>query len=74
MSDEDAKQLAELSRGLPALDLDDVTAQRIAHRARHSVGRGPSPTRFIEPAVIAVLSLARVRAFASVAWTARTRY
>jgi hypothetical protein len=58
MSEEDdAKKLAELSRELPRIDLDDAAAKRIAQRARASVGHGPSPKRFIEPALVALLLL-----------------
>ena len=53
MSD-DADQLAQLSRELPRIDLDDERAQRIAHRARGVVGRGRSLTRFVEPALVAL--------------------
>ena len=55
MSDDDAKKLAELSRELPSIDLDDAAAQRIAQRARASVGRGPSPWRFVEPVLVGLL-------------------
>jgi len=51
MSD-DADELAQLSRELPRIDLDDASAQRIAHRARVAVGRRRSLTRFGEPALI----------------------
>ena len=51
MSD-DADQLAQLGRELPRIDLDDQRAQRIAHRARGSVGRGRPLTRFVEPALV----------------------
>ena len=33
-------------------------AQRIAQRTRLQVGRGPSPRRFVEPALVALLVLA----------------
>lgn len=55
--DDDAKKLAEISRELPPIDIDDASAQRIAHAARQSVGRGPSPKRFIEPVLVGVLAL-----------------
>jgi hypothetical protein len=57
MSDDDAKKLAEISRELPPIDIDDAAAQRIKQRARATVGRGPSPTRFVEPALVALLVL-----------------
>ncbi|HUS31160.1 MAG TPA: hypothetical protein VMZ53_21770 [Kofleriaceae bacterium] len=56
-NDDDANKLAEISRELPPLDIDDAAAQRIAQRARASVGRGPSPTRFIEPVLVGLLVL-----------------
>jgi hypothetical protein len=57
MIDDDANRLAELSRELPKLDLDEAAAQRIAQRARASVGRGPSPARFVEPVLVGLLVL-----------------
>jgi hypothetical protein len=53
---DDAAVLTEISRELPALDLDTTTAERIARRARDHVGRGPSPLRFVEPAIAALLA------------------
>jgi hypothetical protein len=58
--DDDAKKLAEISRELPPIDLDDVSAQRIALRARQQVGKGPPLTRFIEPAVIVLFTTSMV--------------
>jgi hypothetical protein len=59
MSDDDATadatKLMEISRELPPIDLDDASARRIAHEARMSVGRGPSPLRFVEPIAVALL-------------------
>lgn len=52
---DDAAWLTEISRELPALDLDATTAEQIARRARDQVGRGRSPLRFIEPALAALL-------------------
>lgn len=71
MSDDpnlDAKRLAELGKELPSLDLDSASAQRIAHRARQSVGRGPSPVRFVEPALVAILAVSIL------VWTALKLY
>jgi len=51
----DAARLTEITRELPALDLDATTAEQIARRARGQVGRAPSPLRFIEPAIAALL-------------------
>jgi hypothetical protein len=56
--DADAARLTEISRELPALDLDATTAERIAHRTRGQVGRAPSPMRFVEPALAALLVVA----------------
>ena len=57
MTDDDAKKLAELGRELPAIDLDEAASQRIAQRARASVGRRPSPKRFVEPVLVGLLVL-----------------
>lgn len=54
--EDDVAKLAELGRELPAIDLDRATAERIARRARDDVGRGPSPARFVEPAIAAILT------------------
>jgi hypothetical protein len=56
-TEEDVKGLGELSRELPAIDLDATTAERIARRARDDVGKGPSPRRFVEPALAALIVL-----------------
>jgi hypothetical protein len=53
---DDTAMLGEISRQLPAIDVDTTTGERIARRARHDVGRGLSPRRFIEPIVIGVLA------------------
>jgi hypothetical protein len=55
-SDDDVTRLAELSRELPAIDMDATSAARIAMRARQEVGRGPSPRRFVEPALTAIVT------------------
>ncbi len=54
-TEDDVKGLGELSRELPAIDLDASTAERIARRARDDVGKGPSPRRFLEPALAALI-------------------
>ncbi len=56
-TEDDVKGLGEISRELAAVDLDASTAERIARRARDDVGKGPSPRRFIEPAVTALIML-----------------
>ena len=53
--EDDVARLAEISRELPALDLDSISAARIAMRVRPNVGRGPSPRRFIEPVLAGAL-------------------
>lgn len=60
MSDDDARRLAEISRELPPIDLDDVSAQRIAMVTREQVGKGPPLTRFIEPTVIVLFTTSMV--------------
>ena len=60
MSDDanlDARRLAELGKELPPIDLEHASAQRIAERARLSVGRGPSPARLVEPLIDAALAV-----------------
>lgn len=59
-TEEDVQGLGELSRELPAIDLDATTAERIARRARVDVGRGPSPRRFVEPTLAALIVLGYV--------------
>ncbi len=53
--EDDAAQLAAISRALPAIDVDSISAERIAMRVRPNVGRGPSPRRFIEPVLATAL-------------------
>lgn len=53
--DDDVAKLAEISRELAAIDVDLTSAERIALRVRQDVGRGPSPRRFVEPALAGVL-------------------
>jgi len=55
MTDED--DLHALSRELPAVDLDSTTAERIARRARHDIGKGPPRRRLILPILAALLAL-----------------
>jgi hypothetical protein len=55
MSD-DAQKLAEISRDLPPVDVDEARAQRIAAMTRVQVGHGPSPKRFIEPILVGVVA------------------
>ena len=53
--EDDVSKLAEISRELPPIDVDSISAERIAMRARADVGRGRSPRRLIEPALATVL-------------------
>jgi hypothetical protein len=53
--EDDVAKLAEISRELPAIDVDASSADRIALRVRENVGRGPSPRRFVEPVLASVL-------------------
>ena len=54
-TEDDVSRLTEISRELPAIDLDATSAERIARRARDDVGKGPSPRRLIEPAIATLL-------------------
>ncbi len=54
--DQDAAGLADAARQLPAIDLDATTAERMAHRVRQDLGRRPSPKRFVEPIVVAIVA------------------
>jgi hypothetical protein len=52
---DDAKQLADLAKGLPGVDLDVASADRIAQVARRSVGHGPPKLRLVLPILVGVL-------------------
>lgn len=54
MSTEDDPELAALRDALPAPDLDPVTAERIALRARAAVGKGVPKRRLVLPIVVGV--------------------
>lgn len=56
--DDDAKQLADLSKDMPAIDLDHVSAERMAHRLRQDLGKPPSRRRFVLPILAAIVVLA----------------
>ena len=58
MTDDDARKVAELGGGLPALDVDNTTAEQIARRARESVGKPPSRLRWIVPITAVALAAA----------------
>jgi hypothetical protein len=53
--DDDLLRFAEISRELPAIDLDAQAAERIARVARGDLGKGPSPRRFVEPALAGIV-------------------
>ena len=53
---DDARDVAEISQQLTALDVDSVSAERIARIARSGVARGLSPRRFIEPVLVALVT------------------
>ncbi len=55
-NDSDAAGLADAARQLPAIDLDATTAERMAHRVRQDLGRRPSPKRYVEPIVVAIVA------------------
>ena len=57
MHDDDAARLGELARDLAPVDLDAASAERIARRARESVGRGPPLARVVEPAIAAAFAI-----------------
>jgi hypothetical protein len=56
--DDDARQLAEISKELPSIDLDATTAELIARRARQDVGKGPSRRRLILPIITGITTAA----------------
>jgi len=55
--EDDAARLGELGQGLAPIDLPAENAERIARRARNSVGRGPSLSRFVEPALATAFAI-----------------
>jgi hypothetical protein len=52
-NDDDA--LKDLAKGLPPVDLDPQSAQRIAQLVRRDVGHGPPKTRLVLPILVGVL-------------------
>ena len=52
-NDDDA--LKDLAKGLPPVDLDQQSAQRIAQLARRDVGHGPPKTRLVLPILVGLL-------------------
>jgi len=57
MTTDDESQLHELSRELPAIDLDATTAERIALQARQDIGKGPPRRRWILPIIAAIVAI-----------------
>ncbi|MEP6863722.1 MAG: hypothetical protein ABJE66_24055 [Deltaproteobacteria bacterium] len=53
--EDDAMQLKELAGGLPAVDVDPASADRIAVRVRHDLGHGPPKRRLIEAILVGIL-------------------
>ena len=58
MIKDDAQELAELAKDLPAIDLDTTSAERMALRVRQDLGKGPPASRFVLPIVAAVVVVA----------------
>jgi hypothetical protein len=54
-TDDDIAKLSELCRKLVTPDLEPPAAQRIAQRAIHDLGKGPSARRFVEPVIAAAV-------------------
>ncbi|MEO8842546.1 MAG: hypothetical protein ABI591_15665 [Kofleriaceae bacterium] len=52
-NDDDA--LKDLAKGLPPVDLDSQSAQRIAQLARRGVDHGPPRTRWVLPILVGLL-------------------
>jgi hypothetical protein len=53
--EDDAMELKQLAGGLPAVDVDPASADRIAVRVRHDLGHGPPKRRLIEAILIGIL-------------------
>ena len=58
MSKDDAQELAELAKDLPAIDLDTTSATRMAHRVREDLGKGAPPRRLVLPIAAAITVIA----------------
>jgi hypothetical protein len=54
MTKDDAQELADLAKHLPAIDLDNTSAERMALRARQDLGKGPPKGRLLLP-ILAVI-------------------
>lgn len=57
MSSDDAQELAELAKDLPAIDLDTTSAERMALRVRQDLGKGPPAGRLVLPIVATVVAV-----------------
>jgi hypothetical protein len=55
MTKDDAQELADLAKDLPAIDLDTTSAERMAHRARQDLGKGPPLGRLALPILAAIV-------------------
>jgi hypothetical protein len=51
----DLRRLTEISRELPRIDLDEESAERIAHRAALDLGKRPPIRRGLELALASVI-------------------
>ncbi|MEO6777637.1 MAG: hypothetical protein ABI467_32215 [Kofleriaceae bacterium] len=49
-------KLGQLAGGLPAIDLDPASTERIAARARRDVGHGPPKRRLIEAILVGIFA------------------
>ncbi len=54
--DNDSKQLRQLAGGLPVVDVDPESAQRIAAATRADIGAGPPRRRIVETVAVAVVT------------------
>lgn len=52
----DLRRLTEISRELPAIDLDAQSAERIARRAADDLGKRPPIRRTVELALVSVVA------------------
>jgi hypothetical protein len=54
---DDASKLAEISRELPPVDVDEARAKRMAALTRQQLGHGPSPKRLVEPILVGIVAI-----------------
>jgi len=55
---DDAQELADLAKDLPVIDLDTTSAERMAHRVKQDLGKGPPTGRWVLPILAAVVVVA----------------